>query len=633
MKYILLFTAVLFSATAFSQLNVSHIKLKPKEAVANSSIKIQYNAANTALKDAGDITVKVISFSAEAEPDIEEYMLNKKGKNFIVEIPVAEKTDLLAMCFLAGDEKDCNGEEGYVIKVKAGKKSSLPNSYLSLYNYHSLYKNYMLDLPANPELALEFAEKAFNENPQGFKEISAYINSINRVKGKNGTEDIKSVLEKVAKAGIQEENTYNLAIAYYNRMGETDAANELKDERNNKFPDGIWAVNEKIQQAIRIEDSGEKEKELLKLLADEKMADSKGRIYPLLLNLYIQNNNQQGIEKIIAEAPIDNLAATYNNVAWGLAEKGENLAVAENISEAATTWAKNNIQNPSGKKPSYNSSKEWEQTRKNIYAMYADTYAFILYKKGDFKKGFEFAKDAAEARKFADSEYNDRYALLLEKTATPDEVKKKIEAIYANGKAGADAKEVLKRAYIAVNKSENGYASYVAELDALAKAKLKEELRSKLIDEPASMFTLVNLQGDQVKLEDYKGKTVILDFWATWCGPCIASFPGMQKAVDKYKDNSRVAFLFIDTWEQPEDREKKVEEFIKKNNYSFHVLYDKPQEDNPDQYQVVSNYKVEGIPTKFIVDKNGRIRFKSVGFGGSTDGLVDELEAMIELVE
>src|SRR5690606_21153544 len=121
-----------------------------------------------------------------------------------------------------------------------------------------------------------------------------------------------------------------------------------------------------------------------------------------------------------------------------------------------------------------------------------------------------------------------------------------------------------------------------------------------------------------------KGKVVVVDFWATWCGPCKASFPGMQKMVSKYQDKDDVKFIFIDTWESVENKEKNASEFITKNNYSFHVLMDN---DN----KVVEQSKVEGIPTKFVIDKQGRIRFKSVGFDGSDDKLMKELTAMIDM--
>lgn len=150
------------------------------------------------------------------------------------------------------------------------------------------------------------------------------------------------------------------------------------------------------------------------------------------------------------------------------------------------------------------------------------------------------------------------------------------------------------------------------------------ELRKSMLSETAPSFALLDLDGKKIDITDLKGKVVVVDFWATWCGPCIASFPGMQKMVNKYKEKPDVRFVFIDTWEKGENKEKNARDFITSNKYTFHVLMD--NDDN-----VVSQFKVDGIPTKFVIDKEGLIRFKSVGFNGSDDKLVSELTAMIEM--
>jgi peroxiredoxin len=107
----------------------------------------------------------------------------------------------------------------------------------------------------------------------------------------------------------------------------------------------------------------------------------------------------------------------------------------------------------------------------------------------------------------------------------------------------------------------------------------------------------------------------------------------MKKALEKYKNNPDVAFIFIDTWERDDDREKKVTDFIAQNKYPFRVLYDKMKSKESDEFVVVQDYKVDGIPTKFVIDRNSNIRFKNVGWNGNADELVNELTVMIDLAK
>ena len=90
-------------------------------------------------------------------------------------------------------------------------------------------------------------------------------------------------------------------------------------------------------------------------------------------------------------------------------------------------------------------------------------------------------------------------------------------------------------------------------------------------------------------------------------------------------------FLFIDTWENDSNRVQKVTDFIAKNGYNFNVLYDEAKSKSGNDFTVIEDYKVDGIPTKFVIDRNNNIRFKSVGYNGSVDATVNEMTAMIDI--
>jgi peroxiredoxin len=139
-------------------------------------------------------------------------------------------------------------------------------------------------------------------------------------------------------------------------------------------------------------------------------------------------------------------------------------------------------------------------------------------------------------------------------------------------------------------------------------------------------FSLVDLDGKSVKLSDLRGKVVVLDFWATWCGPCIMSFPGMKLSMDKFKDNPNVKFLFVNTYERvsAEQWKSTVNTFVKQRGFTtFPVILDIGGD-------VAGSYGVNGIPAKFCIDKQGKIKFKSTGYLGSSDAIVAEMTKWVE---
>jgi thiol-disulfide isomerase/thioredoxin len=188
-------------------------------------------------------------------------------------------------------------------------------------------------------------------------------------------------------------------------------------------------------------------------------------------------------------------------------------------------------------------------------------------------------------------------------------------------------KDLLKQAYVRKNGNDQGFDQYLKGLNEKFSNKLLADLEENIIKEPAPDFSLQDLEGNQVILSELKGKVVVLDFWATWCTYCLDSFPGMQETIKKYHGQDDIRFLFIDSWEYVEKEEKKqtVADLMAKKKLSFRVLLD--LED-----KVIEAYKIRSIPTKLIIDKEGNIRFKKIGFEGNTQKMVEELSRMIEMI-
>ena len=134
-----------------------------------------------------------------------------------------------------------------------------------------------------------------------------------------------------------------------------------------------------------------------------------------------------------------------------------------------------------------------------------------------------------------------------------------------------------------------------AELERLA-------LGERLEREPPDLV-LPDQNGVEWALRDLTGKVVVLKFWATWCGPCLAEFPDFVKLLEKYEDDDEVVFLTVATAGSPREG---VNELLFENGYTFPVLFD-------DEGKAV-DFEILGYPTTFFLDPDGLIQFRREGY-------------------
>lgn len=118
--------------------------------------------------------------------------------------------------------------------------------------------------------------------------------------------------------------------------------------------------------------------------------------------------------------------------------------------------------------------------------------------------------------------------------------------------------------------------------------KLLEEATKKL-----SELKLLTIDGKEVKLSDYKGKVVLVNFWASWCPPCKEEMPIFEKVYQKYNDKNFVILAVnMDT------SEGAMKEFLEKNRYSFPIVRIKGE----------AGLNIPGLPTSYLVDKDGSVK-------------------------
>lgn len=255
-------------------------------------------------------------------------------------------------------------------------------------------------------------------------------------------------------------------------------------------------------------------------------------------------------------------------------------------------------------------------------------YSEVLIENGKAAKAYDLM--SAKYSTGTGNSFKSAYLNTLLATKRYKEAFPIIEDAIRDNIAPANVKAKYRDAYIAVYGSDKGFKEHEKELLLSIKEKIKQDALKHAINQPAPLFTLKDVDGNNISLADLKGKVVVMDFWATWCGPCKASFPTMQMAVNKYKDDPNVKFVFIHTWEKGGgDPVKDAKDYVVNNNYSFHVLMDL-RDPKTLHSAVASAYKVSGIPTKIVVDPAGNMRFNVSGFNGIAEVAMEEISAMIE---
>lgn len=123
--------------------------------------------------------------------------------------------------------------------------------------------------------------------------------------------------------------------------------------------------------------------------------------------------------------------------------------------------------------------------------------------------------------------------------------------------------------------------------------------------ELAPNFTLQTLDGQTVSLEDYRGKKVVINFWATWCPPCKVEMPHMQNYYKKHAADDNVEILAVNLTYQ-DGSHKQIQQFVNGLNVQFPVLLAETKD-------IAETYKILVIPTTFMIDSEGRVQHKITG--------------------
>jgi peroxiredoxin len=639
----LILTSLLATMATLS-MHAQALRCSPEKPTSGETLTLTYDPSQTILANEKELKAMAICLNTNSMEDRFYYedlnFVAEKGL-FKAKFILPAKTNLFYVAFSneVDKYKDNNGGQGYEFSVyQADRKTPLPgikgNQALIKVRY-SGYVNVERDIPKG----LALLQEEFAANPAARKD--AALLTFGAAEGKRAKDEaiqaeVKKWAEALANDKKATEQDQYTAYQVFKILDDKPQLEPLAASLRKKYPKGLLVRSERLE-AVSMEKDLSKKVALYQDLAGLPFSSSSEKsmyanLRAIIASGYMAKNDWPNFEKYLNQVQDKSRKASLlNSAAWKLCGEGIVQEVSKENAELAAKLSKQSIDliknlQSSNDRADLKGFLTFNQMRDNLkwsLGMYADTYAACLYRNGKYSEALEYQQIYNDSQKFGDLETNERYCIYLEKAKGGKEAEAMLEKLITQGKASANMKIQFLRLFQANNSPEAAAQRYLLGLEQDAKARQHEELRKKMIDREAPDFKLRNLKGEEVALSSLKGKVVILDFWATWCGPCKASFPGMQKALDAVKNRSDVVFLFIDTWENGENKEKMAAEFIEKNNYPFNVLMDN---DN----KVVGSYEVEGIPTKFIIGKDGRIKFMSVGFNG-TETLIEEVTAMIDL--
>ena len=631
MKHFFLLVAIFCSTLTFAQDNFTYTPENPKPG----------DVINFSYTQGGDLTgimkipeAYVMVFSDKGA-EIKDLTLKREYGKLVGSVKTDANSRMLAFAFTADDKFDTNNNNGFIIQLNNEEGKPISKSFLDVASIYSSFGEYKLGMKTDNAKALKTYENLFKLYPKDKSEnMVGYLMALHSENKEKGNAAIQKEIENTIKSGLKSEKDYDNLISYYNILRLRQQATFFIKMKAEKFPsnEAKKDMNAYYAKYMAAPDLAGKEAVLKETIEEAKASGKTDEFTPLvnfiqqnIANAYIAKKDWDGFKNFASQVTDNRAKANlYNSAAWKMQEEGTDLKLAEELSKYAVTFGKADWKKPTGEKGKMQRYSEWIAQKEKDYATYADTYAMVLYRLGKYKQALSFAKEANVINKGMETAHNNTYALIAEKAMPASKYKPILEQFLKNGKSNETITGILKNAYVAEKKSDAGFDMYLVALGKEAYNKMVAELKKEMLNDPAPQFTLKDMDGKTVNLSDFKGKVVILDFWATWCGPCIASMPGMQKMVNKYKDDPNVKFLFVDTWQTEDDKVANAKKFIADKGYNeFHVLMD-----NEDK--VVSSYKVTGIPTKFIIGKDGNIKFKEIGFDGE-ENLVKSLPAMVEL--
>lgn len=575
--------------------------LTPKAGSANTYF--YYPPKNAVLPE--KLRASIIYYNKERFK--EKIILKKDGDRFSFSFKAPDSTSVLLIAIIDyyNNVIDNNKGSGYISylhddKGRNFKQLKIIKAKLLSDGYASYFHQIMIPTDSTLKLYEDGFKFAPSLKSQNF--YFDYLILMYKANSESAKPMMLNYANKMIKTSANESNWINASIVY----GILEMKEQQKETEKKIlafFPTGRFARDRFWNNFFELSDTSESEILTKMIFYKTKFNDSSSislnNFYSKLIDFSVKTKN---IDLVIKYGEmIDDkllLASKYNQIAWDLAGGGiKGTAVDLNLAKRLSRYSINLIDDMF--KRGFIADDPDELVGAQFY--YTDTYALILYKSNDVDSAFIYQNKLLKTGLMTVAGM-ETYSFYAEKAMGQQFAKDFIESQLNKGLNSQIMVDQLEEIYKKLGLPEAKLRKVKEINSAGTRIKASEEITKKLGTLKSPEFNLKDLNGETISLSSLSGKVIVLDFWATWCIPCMASFPKMNELVNKYKNTNKVEFLFVDIWEKEDKKIKvnKITKFLKENSYDFRILLDEKD-------QAVNSYKVGSIPVKFVIDKRGKL--------------------------
>ena len=588
-------------------------------------VKISYCPSGTILEDANKIKLVAYCFP-EGIPIAKEVLMRKSKGIWHSSFTIPDSTLALYIFFTSEIKQDNNDKKAYKIPLYTADKKPVKGSMMRQAEVAFCGGPYPF-LNRDWEKAKDYLVKEFELYPEHVKNrgiVNSYWYPYNNLHRDSATQIIKVLLQRLDQEKEKTIDELSQLINWHKELNEEELVEKYENELLSKAKKKYYQEYERYIKCARKKSIDKKHGLILSFIEDFPNSIYIEQLHDRMISAYNEKGLYTEVENYFCTYVKDSTTRFFDDLSWAMI-KGK-IILEEFVDFAKIVVEKARGERGTKEKPDHFTQKEWQEKQIQDLVDALDTYGFGLYTLGKIDESVPVFEEAVELDQRKDKIIHESYCRSLYETGRIDKAFTELELLVKDDPWNPELQILFEEVYIKQKGNKDGLELFFIEAHKAQRTLMEEEIQGQMIEIPAPRFVLKDLDDNTIRLTDFRGKVVILYFWATWCGPCIAGFPTMQKSVDKYKADDMVKFLFIITHERRENAIQKAKDIINKNNYTFHVLFD------ADSNSVASAYKVSSLPNKFFIDPEGIIRFGGRRGNKYEMDVIEEIDIKIEML-